>query len=106
MTHDEKKLYQAKTDILKALAHPTRMWIADQLAIGEKCVCEFVDSIEADTSTVSKHLSVLKKVGIIEGDKRGKWVYYRLKVPCVLNFSHCIETIIQSQAEEQAQLIK
>lgn len=105
MTPEEKKVYEAKSLVLKALSHPTRMWIVDQLALGEKCVCEFVDAVDADTSTVSKHLSVLKKAGIIKDEKRGKWVYYSLKVPCVLNFSNCIEAVIKMQAEENVALI-
>lgn len=106
MTPEEKKIYTAKSSVLKALAHPTRMWIVDQLAFGEKCVCEFVDAIEADTSTVSKHLSVLKQAGIINDEKRGKWVYYTLKVPCVLNFSDCIEAVIKMQVRENSALIR
>ncbi|HID02939.1 MAG TPA: ArsR family transcriptional regulator [Desulfobacterales bacterium] len=101
MSPEDKEFYNAKASILKALSHPTRLWIVDQLARGEKCVCEFVDEIEADTSTVSKHLAVLKQAGIIRDEKRGKWVYYTLKVPCVLNFSGCIETIIKNQAKDQ-----
>ena len=61
MTESEKNLFTAKANVLKALAHPTRLWMAEQLAAGEMCVCEFVDQIDADFSTISKHLSVLKR---------------------------------------------
>ena len=105
MTDEKLKKYQAKAKVLKALAHPTRLWIAEQLAEGERCVCEFVDNIDADFSTVSKHLSVLKEAGIVEGDKRGKQVYYHLKVPCVLNFMDCIEAVLKNNAQEQAKLL-
>lgn len=105
MNENEKKRYEAKATILKALAHPTRLWMAETLADGERCVCEFVDVIDADFSTISKHLSVLKQAGIVEDDKRGKQVYYRLKVPCVLKFMNCVEAVIESQAKAQAALI-
>ena len=101
-----KDLYKAKSNVLKALAHPTRLWMAEQLADGERCVCEFVDAVDADFSTVSKHLSVLKQAGIVEDDKRGKQVFYRLKVPCVLNFMNCVEAVIKDQAKEHASLLK
>jgi len=97
MTAKDKKIYQAKADVLKALAHPTRLWMAEQLEGGERCVCEFVDAVGVDFSTVSKHLSVMKQAGIVEDEKRGKKVFYRLKVPCVLNFMNCIESVIQSE---------
>lgn len=105
MTEKEKNLFAAKAKVLKALAHPTRLWMAEQLADGEKCVCEFVDQIEADFSTISKHLSVLKQAGIVADDKRGKQVFYSLKVPCVLNFMHCVEAVIENNAKLQAELM-
>ena len=106
MTDKEKTLCEAKTKVLKALAHPTRLWMAEQLALGERCVCEFVEAVDADFSTISKHLSVLKQAGIVADEKRGKQVYYTLKVPCVLNFMHCVEEVIASNAKAHAELMK
>ncbi len=105
MTPKEKKQYEARAKILKALAHPTRLWIARQLSDGEHCVCEFVDAVDVDFSTVSKHLTVLKEAGIVESEKRGKQVYYRLKIPCVLKFMECIDAVIQAQILEQSDLL-
>lgn len=106
MKENERLRFEAKARVLKALAHPTRLWMTEQLAAGERCVCEFVDAIEADFSTISKHLAVLKQAGIVDDDKRGKQVFYRLKVPCVLSFMNCVEAVIESQAKAQAALIK
>ncbi|MDF7800060.1 metalloregulator ArsR/SmtB family transcription factor [Pontiellaceae bacterium B1224] len=106
MTAKEKNLYEAKAKVLKALAHPTRLWMAEQLSAGEMCVCEFVDQVDADFSTISKHLSVMKQAGIVEDDKRGKQVYYKMKVPCVMNFMGCVEAVIKSNAKDQAALVK
>ena len=105
MTDREKALYQAKADVLKALSHPTRLWMAEQLAGGERCVCEFVEDVDADFSTVSKHLSVLKQVGIVDIEKRGKKVFYSLRVPCVLQFMHCVEEVIQTNIKNQAKML-
>lgn len=49
---------------------------------------------------------LLRQAGIVEDDKRGKQVYYRLKVPCVIKFMSCVETVIESQAREQLTLLK
>ena len=106
MTKKEKSRYEAKAKVLKALAHPTRLWMAEQLSAGERCVCEFVDQIDADFSTISKHLSVLKQAGIVEDDKRGKQVYYTLRVPCVMNFMDCVEEVIVQNARDQVALIR
>ncbi len=99
MTRKEKDQLTAKANVLKALAHPTRLWMAEQLAGGERCVCEFVDKVDADFSTISKHLSVLKNAGIVADEKRGKQVYYTLKVPCVLNFMNCVEAVLDNNAK-------
>lgn len=106
MNEQDKLIYAAKAKVLKALAHPTRLWMAEQLADGERCVCEFVEAIDADYSTISKHLAILKQAGIVEDDKRGKQVFYRLKVPCVLKFMTCVEAVIRSEAKTQAALLK
>ena len=88
---------EEKAKVLKALAHPTRLYIAEELANGEKCVCYFVDNVGVDFSTISKHLNVLKKAGIVEDDKRGQQVFYRLKVPCLLRFMDCVEAVIRKE---------
>ncbi|MGA7829295.1 MAG: metalloregulator ArsR/SmtB family transcription factor [Geobacteraceae bacterium] len=106
MTEKEKMLIEAKANILKALGHPTRLWMAEQLANGEKCVCELAEHIDADFSTISKHLTVLKQAGVVIDEKRGKQVFYRLKVPCVLDFMPCIEKVIQATAQTHIALMK
>ena len=99
-----KAMLDAKTKIFKALAHPTRLWIVEQLANEQRCVCEFVQEIEADFSTISKHLAILKQAGIVEDEKKGKQVFYRLKTPCVLNFTNCLEKVIKNQLKNQTEL--
>jgi DNA-binding transcriptional ArsR family regulator len=105
MTDKQKAIIEAKAGVLKALGHPTRLWMAEQLADGEKCVCELAETIEADFSTISKHLLVLKQAGVVDDEKRGKKVFYRLKVPCVMKFMTCVEEVIKVRAEEQLKLL-
>jgi len=105
---DKKKqnLYEARANIIKALAHPTRLFIVDELSHDERCVNELTDMIGSDTSTVSKHLSVLKNAGIVIDEKRGANIYYKLGVPCILNFFGCVEAVIESRARGQLALIE
>ncbi|MHC1789749.1 ArsR/SmtB family transcription factor [Solidesulfovibrio sp.] len=74
----------------KALGHETRLFIADELSRGERCVCELTQMVDADISTISRHLSQLREAGIIASDKRGIQVYYRLLTPCVLQLFSCV----------------
>ncbi|MBN2781461.1 MAG: winged helix-turn-helix transcriptional regulator [Candidatus Marinimicrobia bacterium] len=106
MDKKTKALYEAKAAVLKALGHPTRLWMAEELAKREHCVCEFVREIDADFSTISKHLLILKQAGIVEDEKRGLNVYYKLKVPCILNSMSCVEAVLASQLQSQKDLLK
>jgi ArsR family transcriptional regulator len=90
----------ARAKVMKALAHSTRLFIVDELSRGERCVSELTEKIGADVSTVSKHLSVLKGAGIVLDDKRGVQVFYRLRVPCILNFFGCVEAVLEEVGRE------
>jgi ArsR family transcriptional regulator len=65
-----------------------------------------VEPLGADFSTVSKHLSILREAGIVIDEKRGKQVFYRLRVPCILNFMHCVEDVIENRIREQSSGLK
>ena len=98
--------YEARAKIIKALAHPTRLFIVDQLSREEKCVCELTEQVGADMSTVSRHLSVLKNAGVVQMDKRGLKVYYQLRVPCVMKFFECTESVIRNTAKERLDMVE
>ena len=95
-----KRKYEARAQVIKAMGHPTRLFIVDELAKGERCVCELRDMIGADISTVSKHLSVLKQAGLVEDEKRGLQVWYNLRVPCILNFFGCVEDVLRANVRK------
>ncbi|GAB4280761.1 MAG: hypothetical protein Kow0029_25550 [Candidatus Rifleibacteriota bacterium] len=93
MLHDS---YKKRSRIFKALAHPTRLFIVDKLSEKECCVCEFVNELNVDFSTVSKHLSVLKNAGVISDEKRGQQVFYKLLMHCVSSFNRCIDSFLHN----------
>ena len=105
MKKKDKQKYEARAKILKAIAHPSRLLILDQLESGEKCVQDLTRQIDADISTVSKHLSIMKNVGLIEDEKRGTSVFYKLKCHCVLKFFGCIEEVIKINLKEHMHLL-
>jgi ArsR family transcriptional regulator, arsenate/arsenite/antimonite-responsive transcriptional repressor len=87
---ENNRYYEQVALIIKALAHPTRLFILDQLKGKEHCVCELQELIGADMSTVSRHLSVLKNAGIIGSKKVNNQVFYKLLCPCVLDVYQCV----------------
>jgi DNA-binding transcriptional ArsR family regulator len=96
--------FEARAAVIKAMAHPTRLFIVEELSHGERCVCELTEMIGADMSTVSRHLALLKGAGIVEDEKRGAQVFYRLRMPCILNFFECVESVIRAKAQTQLAL--
>ena len=64
--------------ITKALADETRVRVLLALQRGELCVCQIVELTGLATSTISKHMSILKQARLVEGRKDGRWMYYRL----------------------------
>ena len=86
---------EIRADIIKALAHPSRVLIAEALSDGERCVQDLTKLVGADISTVSKHLSIMKKSGWLEVEKRGLNQFYRLRCPCLLEFFRCVDLINQ-----------
>lgn len=98
--------YEARAEVMKALAHPSRLIIMDALAEGEKCVCELQELVGSTMPTVSRHLSQMKNAGIIDGRRDGNQIYYRLLVPCVLSVFPCIDRVLQSEAERMAEALE
>lgn len=105
MDEQTRARLEARARIIKAMAHPTRLLFVEELASGERCVCELNDMVDADVSTISKHLSVLKNAGIVRDEKRGSRVFYSLRTPCVLNFFSCVEGVLEEQAKERTGLV-
>ena len=91
--------YKARAEIIKALGHPTRLFMVDQMAHQERSVQELTEMVGADISTISKHLNILKSCGIAQVEKRGNQVFYTLRVPCLLKFFPCIDAVLRSNAK-------
>lgn len=70
--------------LLKALADPARLRLLSLVAShegGEACVCDLNDAFDLSQPTISHHLKVLHSAGLLEREKRGVWVYYRVNTP-------------------------
>jgi len=76
---DEMKTRLGTTvDVLKAMAHPVRLRMLSMLRGGELCVCQITAALELAASTVSAHLADLKRAGLVEERRVGRWVFHRL----------------------------
>lgn len=89
--------YKEQARILKALANETRLRIIALLGRGECHVGELVRAIGVDQSTVSKHLAILRSVGVVDDERQGNTVLYRLVTPCVINFFSCASQVMKER---------
>lgn len=101
MQPHEKERLKLKADVFKAMGHPLRLGIIEMLAEGERCVCDIVEHVGTDISNVSKHLSVLKKVGIVHDRRDGLKMMYSLTMPCAIDFAGCVERVVLGRLDEQ-----
>ena len=106
MNKKEKERYEELAKILKALAHPSRIFIVEELAKGERCVCELVEMIGDDFSTISKHLALLKNAGLVANEKKGSNVYYSLRIKCLDQLLNCVEQALLENAHRQLRIIR
>ena len=79
MPRSKTSLIDPDVQLLQALGHPTRLSIVRELSgTSEVCACDFTSCCEVSQPTVSHHLRILKEAGVIEAQRRGTWIYYRL----------------------------
>lgn len=106
MTQKSKQHYEVRARVAKALAHPSRLLILDALAGGEMCVGELTPLVGADQSTVSKHLAILKNIGLVADRKEGSMCYYRMTCKCLPGFFTCIESVLKANLKTQQAAIR
>jgi DNA-binding transcriptional ArsR family regulator len=71
------------TDAFNAVAEPRRRDILNYLALHERSVSEIVDAMEMEQPSVSKHLKVLRKVGLVEARREGRQMLYRVNAMAI-----------------------
>lgn len=68
--------------VFKAIADPVRLRLLSLIgshAGGEACVCDLTDAFALTGPTISHHLKVLREAGVIDGERRGTWIFYRVR---------------------------
>lgn len=79
MARSKNTLIDPDVQLLQALGHPTRLAIVRELTGGgQVCACDFTSCCDVSQPTVSHHLRILKEAGVVEAERRGTWIYYRI----------------------------
>ena len=99
-------IIQRKSDILKAIAQPTRLKIIELLRKGERCVCEMIPLLNEEQANISKHLSLLRQAGIVDFRKEGVSTYYSVKDKDIFRIIDMAEKIVKKEMLETAKMLK
>ncbi len=98
--------FKARARIMKALANPVRLMIVDELSRGERCICDLQPLFPMNKSTLSRHVSTLRNVGIVSERREGARSFLRLETPCILKVFECVRGVIVSEADRHSRLVK
>jgi ArsR family transcriptional regulator, arsenate/arsenite/antimonite-responsive transcriptional repressor len=79
--------------LFHALSDQTRLSILQRLRLGERCVCDLTDALDAAQSRLSFHLKVLKDAGLVTDRREGRWMYYTLNTESLAEVSELIEAM-------------
>lgn len=101
----DTRLNRERALIFKALGHPLRLAIMDELKTGECCVQDLESRLGAEQSNISRHLALLKQAGIIDCRKEGLYVYYFLAFPCINGFFSCVNQVLLNKFQGERETI-
>jgi len=82
-----------QTRFFKALADETRLKILNLLEVREMCVCEVMVALDLTQPTASHHLGILENAGLVKSRKEGKWVFYKIADPGLIEGMHKINVL-------------
>lgn len=95
-----------------ALSDRTRLRLLNLMREDEVCVCFFVEVLEEGQPKISRHLAYLRRAGIVEARRDGKWIHYRISKPPYIHAAHVIDNVLswlkedKDMQHDRAKLIK
>jgi len=72
-----------RVEVLKALSDRNRLLILDMLSCGEMCACDIMEGLELTQPTISHHMKILVRAGLVKCKKQGKWMCYSVNKPVI-----------------------
>ena len=95
-----------KSEFMRVLAHPLRIWIVEVLGDKKMSVGEICKLLNKEQATVSKHLGVLKNGGILKSEKSGLNVFYSVDICCLPNFLECLKKYFRGKSSQKLRKCK
>lgn len=89
------------TQLFHALSDGTRLSILQRLRMGERCVCDLTDALDAAQSRLSFHLKVLKEAGLVTDRREGRWMYYTLDTDALAEAAEAVEIMASAPSASE-----
>jgi DNA-binding transcriptional ArsR family regulator len=99
-------LIELESGFLKAIAQPTRLKILYFLRDGEQCQCKIIPKMKEDQSNISRHLTHMKDMGILESRREGVSVYYKIKDKRIFGILSLVDEMVKTEIKGKLQFIK
>ena len=87
--------------LFHALSDETRLSIVQRLRLGERCVCELTDALDAAQSRLSFHLKVLKDAGLVSDRREGRWMYYTLNQEALSELGELVQSLASAPSASE-----
>ncbi len=88
-----------RVEVLKALSDRNRLLILDMLSCGEMCACDIMEGLELTQPTISHHMKILVRAGLVKCKKQGKWMCYSVNKPVVDDLFEYINYIVSPKKD-------
>lgn len=99
-------VFKIKADFLKVLAHPVRLQIIEYLKDGETGVGKLVQELGVEQSSLSRHLAVLRELGVLEARQEKKNVYYNLHDHDIFKILRPIAELLRKKLKRSEKLLE
>ena len=90
-----------RAEVLKAVAHPTRIAILEILRRGEECVCRICPAVEGSQPNTSKHLALLRNAGILVSRQEGTMTFYQVVDTRVYEILELVDQMLRREQRSQ-----
>jgi ArsR family transcriptional regulator len=87
--------------LFQALGDRTRLRLLNLMSQGEVCVCFFVEVLGESQPKISRHLAYLRRAGVVEGRRDGKWIHYRITQPADADAARVLEATLTAIANDR-----
>jgi len=98
----DSNLVELESGYLKAIAQPTRLKILYFLKEGEKCQCKIIPFMKEDQSSISRHLTHMRDLGILESRREGVSIYYKIRDRRLFSLLSLVDRMVKAEIKEKA----